>query len=157
MRVRGKGATLVTAEGETPPLPYIEVDAEAGRDLIARGVAEDVDGLAVDEEIVESVSPPKDTFDGQPPAPAGEPPAQGPEAQIEPEAAEEAGEKTVPTPSRIEEIAEAIELLDEEDFVKTGPRAGKPKAAPLAGVLGFEVTAEEVDAAFALKKAGQGE
>ena len=48
-----------------------------------------------------------------------------------------------------------IIILDDDDFVKTGVRAGKPKVASLAGGLGYEVTAEEVDAAFALKDAGQ--
>ena len=149
MRVRGKGATLHGAEGRHPPqLPYIELDDAEALALIARGVAVSVDELAAAPE--PSVAPEPAIV------PVVEvPPVQEPEAEIEPEVVQEVGEKTEPATSRLDEIVEAIELLGEDDFVKTGPRAGKPKVAPLAGVLGFEITAEEVDAAFALKDAGQ--
>lgn len=148
MRVRGRGAVLHGAEGATPPLPYIELDDAEAQTLIALGYAEAVDELAAAPE----------------PSVAPEPvivpvvevaPVQEPEPEIEPEVVQEPAEKSPAAPSRLDDIIEAIELLDEDDFVKTGVRAGKPKVAPLAGVLGFEVTAEEVDAAFALKDAGQ--
>ena len=148
MRVRGRGAVLHGAEGATPPLPYIELDDEEALALIARGVAEAVDELVAAPE----------------PSTASEPvivpvvevaPVQEPEPQTEPEVVQEPADETPAATPRLEEIAEAIDILDDDDFVKTGVRAGKPKVASLAGVLGYEVTAEEVDAAFALKDGGQ--
>jgi hypothetical protein len=148
MRVRGKGVVIHGAEGATPPLPYIELDDSEALALIARGVAVAVDELAAAPEL--SVAPEPVIV------PAAEvAPVQEPEPQTEPEVVQEPAEKPQAATPRLEEIAEAIELLDDDDFVKTGARAGKPKVAPLASVLGYEVTADEVDAAFALKDAGQ--
>ena len=148
MRVRGKGVVLHGAEGNSPPLPYIELEDAEALALIAKGVAVAVGELAAA------------------PAPSAAPepvivpavevaPVQEPEPKSEPEVVQEPANEPPAASARLLEIVEAIEILDDDDFVKTGARAGKPKVASLAGVLGYEVTAEEVDAAFALKDGGQ--
>ena len=148
MRVRGKGVVLHGAEGATPPLPYIELDDAEALALIAKGVAVAVDELAAAPE--PSVAPEPVIV------PAVEVQlAPEPVVQPEPEVVQEPANEPPAASARLLEIVEAIEILDDDDFVKTGARAGKPKVAPLAGVLGYEVTAEEVDAAFALKDGGQ--
>jgi hypothetical protein len=53
---------------------------------------------------------------------------------------------------RVVEIMHAIDLVPDDEYVKTGPRAGKPKLAPLEDVLGYSVTADEVDAALELHR-----
>lgn len=56
--------------------------------------------------------------------------------------------------AKLQDVADHIELLTADDFVKTGPRTGRPKVSPLAAALGRDdLTAEEVDAAFALHEA----
>lgn len=152
MRVRGKGATLHGAEGASPPLPYIEVGDEEAAHLIRIGVATS----AEDEPVVQEPAqePPATTEPETVAEP--EPVATEPEAVVQPEPAVTDPEPEVvvdPAAARLADIAEAIELLDTEDFVKTGPRAGKPKVKPLEDVLGVDLTAEEVDAAFALREA----
>ena len=57
--------------------------------------------------------------------------------------------------SRVEQVRAAIDLLDpENDFVKTGARAGKPKIDALADALGFKPDDVEIDAALALVSEG---
>ena len=57
--------------------------------------------------------------------------------------------------SRVENIRAAIDLLDpENDFVKTGARAGKPKIDALSDALGFKPDDVEIDAALALVSEG---
>jgi hypothetical protein len=46
------------------------------------------------------------------------------------------------------DIAEAVLLLDEHDFVKAGARAGRPKCSAIENVVGYPVFIDEVDAAW---------
>jgi hypothetical protein len=54
--------------------------------------------------------------------------------------------------SRVAEIADAIDLLNDDDFVSAGARAGKPKLAPLSAILGSKPEEAEIDAALALRE-----
>lgn len=56
---------------------------------------------------------------------------------------------------RGQHIADALDLLEPEHMVSTGARVGKPKVTAVAEIVGFTVTAEEVDAAVAAKEAGE--
>jgi hypothetical protein len=68
----------------------------------------------------------------------------GNEGAHEPDAGGEEGA------TRRQAIADAIDLLDDDGFVKTGERAGRPKVKAVADVLDDpNVTAEEIDAVFA--------
>ncbi len=58
---------------------------------------------------------------------------------------------TTPT-DRTQDIIAAIELIGEDDYVKTGDRAGRPKVAAVEAVFGSDLTADEVDAAFAVRE-----
>lgn len=142
MRVRGKGATLTSGEGSSPPLPFITVSDDEGRALIRLGVAEAVDG-----EPAEEVEPDAEPALVQ--APAGEPAA---DAVVEPAADQPPAEAD----KRRAEIVEAIELLDPEaDYVKTGDRAGRPKVKSVEEILGYDVTMAEVDEALASREAAE--
>lgn len=55
---------------------------------------------------------------------------------------------------RVAEIAAALDLLEEGDFIKNGKRKGKPKQSPIEEIVGFDVTSDEIDAALALREAG---
>lgn len=54
--------------------------------------------------------------------------------------------------SRIGEIKEAIDLLNEDDFVKTGHRKGLPKKNALEDILGYDATDEEIELALKLRE-----
>lgn len=142
MRVRGEGCIIDTgAGGKSPPLPFVELADDEARSLIAAGVAKAyVEGEEV-EEAVPFVPP-------QPEAPLIlDAPVVVQEPAVQPPAA---------TTERQDTLLEHFELLASDDFVSTGPRAGKPKVSVVKDSTGFDdLTAEEVDAAFALKEAGQ--
>lgn len=53
---------------------------------------------------------------------------------------------------RAQHIADALDLVEDEHLETEGDRAGKPKLSAIAEITGFDVTAEEVDAALALKE-----
>lgn len=53
-----------------------------------------------------------------------------------------------PDPDRIAKIAEAIEALIEEGDPDNLTQAGQPRVSAVSGFVGFEVTREEVLAAF---------
>lgn len=55
---------------------------------------------------------------------------------------------------RAEDIEAAIALLDDEnDLVKTGERAGRPKCSAVEKIVGYPVFTDEVDAAWAKRSA----
>lgn len=168
MRVRGKGATLIAGEElRSPPLPFLDLDDTEALALIGIGVAEEVkeDGSSLEQPEPDHVvidTPAGDSGDsGTNPAPAveGAPAADAvaDEASVgadggasqEPEAS-----ATGSTPSadasaseRQVNIRDMFELLDANDLVKTGARAGKPKVSAIEEATGFtDVTAEEIDA-----------
>lgn len=124
--------TLNGAEGASPPLPYIEVaDAEAKAllQLYPRNIV--VVGEVSEEAAVVPVEPVAVAAPAEP-----EPPVVQAVAQTD----------------RATEISDAIDLLEGDKIVKTGPRAGKPTVEAIAEILGGPVTAEEIDAAVAAKE-----
>lgn len=54
---------------------------------------------------------------------------------------------------RVNDVRDALDLLDDTDWVSAGPRKGRPKVGPLADILGFKPTDAEVSAALALREA----
>lgn len=125
--------TLNGAEGASPPLPYIEVaDAEAKAllQLYPRNIV-------VVGEVAASVMQLQLAIVAAPAEPA---PVVVPDAVAQ------------STPDRATEISDAIDLLEGDKIVKTGPRAGKPTVEAIAEILGGPVTAEEIDAAVAAKE-----
>lgn len=51
------------------------------------------------------------------------------------------------------DLMEAFELLEADDFVKTGDRTGRPKQSAIKAILDRDVTVEEIDGAWAAKSA----
>lgn len=148
MRVRGEKCVLDGGEGKkSPPLPFVDLPEDEALALIASGAAKAY--FEAGEEVTEEVTPEPVVEPAVVQEPAIEPPAATEEPVVE--------EPVVDTVDRQATLIEHFELLSDEDFVKTGPRAGKPKVDVLKESTGFaDLTAEEVDAAFALKDAGQG-
>lgn len=148
--------------GKTSPGGLATVDPAQGRVLAGLGFARVIDaGEAASTEearmaapavepIVEAAPEPVAAPVAAPAAPATTEPTPAPEAA--PAASEGEGEGKA-TASRLDDIKAAIELLDEDDFVKTGERAGRPRVKAVEAVLGFDVTMAEVDEAFALREA----
>jgi hypothetical protein len=77
----------------------------------------------------------KDEWDGQLATPAPVAPAPAPVSRDDQD-------------KRDADIAEAVPLLDEHDFVKAGARAGRPKCSAIENVVGYPVFIDEVDAAW---------
>lgn len=170
MRLTGKNTSLVGAEGESPPLPFIEVDADEAQGLIERGYATEVHestaSVVVDEVVVEPEAeqpeaPVEAAKVAEPSEPAAEQASVGvtvedaPAAAGESQAAAGADSPVEATEdekatARLREIADHIHLLTDDDMVKSGARAGKPKLDVLATSLGYPVTTDDVDAALAL-------
>lgn len=152
MLIVGKNGTVQGLNGASPPLPFIEVEDAEAQTLIDRGyaiayVGDDAPEIAVDpviEPVIEPVVDPVVDPVIEPivepvaePAPVNEP-LFG-ETEVAAGDAEEALKL---------EIISALDLLDEDDFVKTGERAGKPKVSAINAILGYDVTAGDVDAAI---------
>lgn len=168
MKLTGKNTSLVGAEGHSPPLPFIEVeDAHANR-LIALGWAKEyVEGEAEVREpdiTLEAPALPEPEPEADEPAAPVEAKAEPSESEASPssvgvadgEASAAAGESQAeaeadPAAERLREIADHIHLLTDDDLVKSGARAGKPKLDVLSGALGYPVSADDVDAALALE------
>lgn len=126
MRITPVHGVLRGPEGECPPVPFITVDDEEGESLIARGIArkwveDEVVKAEEPEPVVEPIIEPAPTIDNENP---------------------------VGAPG--EDVIEAIELLEDDDFVKAGPRKGRPKIESIRAIVERDVTTEEVDAAFAV-------
>jgi hypothetical protein len=94
-----------------------------------------------------------------PAAPVEEPVAPAAPAAEEPKAEAEAPAPEAPKSPAVAEdraqlIADALDLVEADGLVKTGARAGKPKAAAIAEITGLnDVTVEEIDAAVAAREA----
>lgn len=71
----------------------------------------------------------------------------GPQAAVEAAPAPEPVART-DQEKRDADIAPALDLLDEHDFVKTGLRAGRPKCSAVENIVGYPVFTDEVDAAW---------
>lgn len=152
MRVRGKGAVLIGTgeEGEvrSPPEPYIEVSEDEGRALIGLGIAEEVDGEASVAGLAEPEPLSAAAVEPAPAEPA--PPAETSTEGAEPSAAGDI-EPAAPT-ERQDAISEVFEILDADDLVKTGERAGRPKVSAIEAATGFDdVTVAEIDALWAAR------
>lgn len=46
------------------------------------------------------------------------------------------------------DIAAALDLLNEHDYVRTGPRAERPKCSAVENIVGYPVFTDEVDKAW---------
>lgn len=141
MRVRGEGCVIDGGKGgKSPPEPFVDLPDDEALSLIAAGVAK----AYVEGEVTEEVAfvPP------QPEAPLI--------LDATPVVQEPAVESPAAATDRQATLIEHFELLSDDDYVATGPRAGKPKVSVMKESTGFDdLTAEEVDAAFALREAGQ--
>lgn len=146
MRIVPVNGRLQGVEGLCPPLPFITVDRTEGEGLIARNLAKLYGGPEA-EPVVEPAAPPASPE----PEPVVEPePEPEPEAEPETGGADDAGAEP---DTRAQEIADAVDLLEDDGLVKTGPRAGKPKVKAVEEILGYETTAEEIDAVIAAREA----
>jgi hypothetical protein len=148
MRITPTHGVLHGPEGICPPLPYLVVDDNEGLLLIERGLV---------NEFIEQgelhLPPEHDTADGagNHPEVVAETPSVGvAEAGSGGAATAVTSEPVLPANERLHEIAEHIHLLEPDDYVKTGARAGKPKLDVLKAVLGYDITSDEVDQALAL-------
>lgn len=153
MRVRGEGCVLDGGEGKkSPPLPFVDLPDDEAISLIKAGIAKAfVEGEEVEVEVAFTPPEPEPVLVLDAPR-EGENPAQ----VVVQEPAQEPPAAAVEPIDRQATLIEHFELLSPDDFVSTGPRAGKPKVSVMKDSTGFEdLTAEEVDAAFALKEAGQ--
>lgn len=167
MRVRGKGVTLVSGGVSSPPEPCIEVSDDEGAALIGRGLAVDVDTEG-GEAPVAGLAEPETPSAAEPEEAAEEAPAESPSAEpaetpaedasasdAAPEASAESAPEAeasgeTPAPTRAEIISEVFDILEPDDLVKTGERAGRPKVSAIEAATGFDdVTADEVDALWA--------
>lgn len=159
MRVRGKNAVLIGAEGRTPPLPFIEVTEEEGLSLIGLGVAEEAHGAA---DVAAPAAEPESAGEASDaglaePAPA-EPGASSVDslAEVVTPPADATSADEAPSGNaasdRDEAILEAFELLTDEDLVKTGERAGRPRVSAIEEATGFtDVSVEELDRLWAAR------
>lgn len=139
MRLRGITLTLTGTEGSTPPLPFIEVeDGEA--EALLKSFPEGSIIVVSDEDGAEPAEPVE-------PAPVA--PAEPPVAQVPSDSENSPSEDDAGDTNTFAEILDAVELLDADDFVKTGDRKGKPKVDAVAAILERDVTAEEIDSALA--------
>lgn len=153
MIVRAK-ITIKSGGENHAPGAVLELDEADGLSLIGLGFAERVDAFPVFEAVTDTSTVVLDAvLTPQPSAPDNTGLAEAADADAGGEASPDTDSED-PGAKRQADIRAAIELLSDADFVRTGPRTGKPKVAPVEAVLGFDVTAEEVDAAFALKEAG---
>lgn len=159
MRIVPVTGILVGGEGECPPLPFITVDDAEGRALIERGLVLEFgeDAQSSEEKAAEWVKSEAEAREAaqaelvasvKAPEPV-DPPAD--DASDETISAEETAR--LAAGAHPEDLIEAFELLEEGDYVKTGPRAGRPKVDAIKAIIDRDVTAEEVDAAFAAKDA----
>jgi hypothetical protein len=112
------------------------VDRETGEDHICI--------LHIAREILTLASPAhdgapryvdKDLWDGKLAVPAQAPVAVADEPRADQE-------------KRDADIAAALDLLNEHDFVKGGPRVGRPKCSAVENIVGYPVFTEEVDTAW---------
>ncbi|GJD31495.1 hypothetical protein PMNALOAF_2754 [Methylobacterium adhaesivum] len=98
---------------------------------------------------------------GDPLAPASDPIAPADDAAPEP-VTEPEGENAPPDSAlpaqesggaegRVAEVMEAFDLLDEGDWTQ----GGRPRVRALSSILGFQPTADEIDAALSLREAMQ--
>lgn len=184
MRIAGKGCVLdAGGDQKSPPLPFIEVDEDTARALIGTGVAvafEGDDGLAA--EWAESERKAAEEAQAELAANAAaeveakrltdeeaEEAARIAAAEADSKAAEEAERLAAEQggegreggeggndadAERKQTIADALELLEPEHLVKTGPRAGRPKVKAVEEISGInDLTPEEIDAVAAAKDA----
>lgn len=164
VRISGNGAVLIGPEGRTPPLPFITVDAKEARALIGMNLAVLVEGDLPEPEVTDADMDlePEVTEPETAPEPAPEPEVQPePETAPEPEAnpepnAPEGGEGGTEGETREEALIAALDLMEADDLVKTGDRAGKPKVGAMEAATGLtDLTADEIDAAVAAKEAAE--
>ena len=154
MRVRGKGAIIRGGGLSSPPAPFIEISEDEGRALIGMGVAVEV----FDEDAAPAPAPaPEPEPESAPepaPAPAPEPePAPAPANPGEGGTEPSAGGEVAP---RDAQISEVFEILEADDLVKTGDRAGHPKVSAIEAATGLnDVTAAEVDALWAAREGAE--
>jgi len=129
----------IPAGGRTPAGGFATVDDVQGRALVRLGYAREIpEG---DEPVPAPVAPAP--VPPPPPAPAAEP------VEAFAPADEQFAEAKAVDAEREADMIEIFELLDADDFVQTGNRAGRPKVKAVEEALGYNVTMAEVDAAFA--------
>ena len=184
MRVRGKGAIIRGGGLSSPPAPFIEISEDEGRALIGMGVAEEVldeDEQPVDLEAVEAARLAAEAEEADRKAAAEQEANVAAAAAAQREAAQVAQEEaaarlaaqgavqpaanpgeggTEPSAGgevtpREAQISEVFEILEADDLVKTGDRAGHPKVSAIEAATGLnDVTAAEVDALWAAREGG---
>lgn len=133
-KVRVKHGGVYHATGSLLNLDDFTVEALVGNRNAVR-----VDAPVVAPPPAEPVQAPE-TTEPAPLPPAGDAPSDAPLAP--PPASDGA------SPPRLQEIVQAIDLLDADDFVKSGTRKGLPKLDPLSDVLGYTPSADEIEAAM---------
>ena len=167
MFVRGKGAVIRGGGLSSPPAPYIEVSDHEGRALIGLGVAEIVEAASgVSPSTVKVVQEPV----ADQPAATGDAEAETQEPTValtagvdtsedgfaadavdwSEDEAEDAGPVDVSPAAGLTErdagILEVFELLGDDDLVRTGARAGRPKVSAIEDATGLkDLTAAEID------------
>lgn len=72
--------------------------------------------------------------------------ATGPEPEAAPAPAPSASPADPDQAKRDADISAAFDMLDEFDFVKSGPRAERPKCSAIENLIGYPVFTPEVDA-----------
>lgn len=178
IKITGKGCVLDAGGDEkSPPKPFIEVDENTARSLIGTGVAILFAGQVLAIEQAEDAPAAEAGGDESEPAPesrgggdSGDPaapdttPVIGPnDGALPPETAADPNASGDPdgdkggdeaAAERRQTIAEALELLEAEHFVKTGARAGKPKLSAMEEITGLrDLTVAEIDAVFGAQAA----
>ena len=137
-------------EAEAPEVPVAEGDAVAvvnGDGTATPAVIVDGEPVATGEATI--VLDPEAT----PPAPAAEdaPAAPAPAPAEESEAIDAAEASRLAGGEHPADLVEAFDLLEDDDLVKTGDRAGRPKVDAIKAILDRDVTATEIDAAWAAR------
>jgi hypothetical protein len=156
---------LIGPEGRTPPLPFITVDADEGRALIAQKLAAEVTGGDEAADAAEAAA--REAAEREAAEAAEREAREAAEREAAEAAAREAAERAAaagPNVSgdgegkgldleRASTIAEALDLVEADGLVKTGDRKGRPKVEAIEEITGLaDVTAAEIDAAIAAKE-----
>jgi hypothetical protein len=169
MRVVPVSGRIKGPEGWCPPAPFITVDDAEGRKLINAKIAapfegevvEPAEGGVVSFDLLDVLSESDEFrpwfdayFDRRLAAipVVADKPRRGRRAAETPPADTPPADPAPADAERAQHIADALDLIDDEHLEAEGDRAGKPKLAAIAEITGFDVTAEEVEAALALKE-----
>jgi Ca2+-binding RTX toxin-like protein len=178
MRLRGIGMTLEGAEGvKSPPHPFIEVEDGEAETLLAlypKGVAVvgDDDSEEPDDDTTTGSEGPEtidgaagdDTLgsgDGSDTLAGGEggdtlPGSEGGDTVVGATGGDTlaggTGGDRVEHPT---DLVDAFELLEADDFVKTGDRKGKPSVTAIKNIVERDVSAEDIDAAWDARQAAE--